>query len=300
MSKRKLDMVEKSDGIKTNLFNTLDHCKEECSDTLFIKTHMITSIHKILESIKDNVIVNIEFDRNGIHFFSLYHSKTVCVKSLIGLDMFSEFKCDKRICTSLNLNDFAKKVATMNKLKIKVLTFQCDGDDINLTGINDKGPPVKICFKAINSEFETLDLDCVYNSPLRVKSADFAKQLESMPSIFTMYVDMSLCQLVLYGTENNSTTIVPMDISSENMERIKLHPEVSNYRASFVKNNLNAIIKTSKLSEYMSLGLSNDCPLHVDCIISESINMKTENNSNISMFFSPRITDDDDLETSTY
>lgn len=262
-------------------------------DQLYLVTPLVSTIYKMIDAIKDNVITNVKFNNRGMHLFSLYNSKTVCVQMTIGLSMFSEFKCDNEITTALNLSTLAKKLSAITKIKSKRLIFTiCDGD-ISLKGECDSGPDINISFRSVNSEFDNLELDCKYNVPLVVNAVDFAKQIESMPSMFVISVDINKKVLIMEGDDNCTTTKVPMKISDDIVDQIRLHDDVKNYRASFLKSNLIPVLKLAKLTDCMILGLSSNAPLSVICTVSESYNQSRSEDSRIEMFISPRIDEDE-------
>ena len=266
-------------------------------DAFRMTTHMVKVIASVSECFKDNVMANIKFDMDGIHIFALYHSKTVCISTYLGKDLFTDFLCEKEVYTSLNLMVFAKKIANLQKFKIQKLTFENKDSDLVLTGQTDGEPPAHVQLKSLSCDVEELDLnDFEYRVPIRLMSAEFAKLIDCMPPTFTIKMDADNGHLVFIGNEDHSITKLPMRLDKEVVEKIRAYPAVENYSATFVKANLGAILKGVKLSEYVIVAFSQDSPLFVRYILNESSDLNPDNNSRVSMYFSPKLNEDLDEE----
>ena len=157
---------------------------------------MVKVIAQISDCFKDNVVANLRFCDDGVNIFALYHSKTVCISTHIGRDMFSEFMCEKEVYVSLNLMILAKKISNLQKFKIQKLTFENQDQDLVLIGQTDNGPPARIRLKALTSDVEELDLDFEYSISIRFLSVEFAKQIECMPASFTIRMNCEQGELV--------------------------------------------------------------------------------------------------------
>lgn len=262
-------------------------------DAFKMTTHMVKIISQISDCFKDNVMANLQFDSLGINIFSLHHARTVCVSTHLGRDLFSDFNCEKEVFVSLNLMVFAKKISNLQKFKVQNLTFQNQNEDLVLTGQTDSEPAACIRLKSLTSDVEELDLsDFDYDVPIRLLSAEFSKQIDCMPPTFSIHMDVGCEQLVFSGNEDHSVTTLPMRLDKNIIEKIKKFPDVMNYHATFIKANLSAILKGSKLSEYVVVAFSLDSPLFVRYIINESADLNPDNNSRVSMYFSPKLNDD--------
>lgn len=268
------------------------------NDSFKMTTHMVKIISHVTECFKDNIIANLKFNMNGIDIFGLYHSKTVCISTHLGKDLFTDFSCEKEVYTSLNLMVFSKKIASLQKFKIQQLTFETKNEDLMLIGHTDGEPPASIKLKSLTTECEELDLNGFsYDVLIRLQSSEFSKQIDCMPSGgFTIHIDTKHGCLVFTGDDDHSTTELKMKLDKEVIDNIKLYPAVTNYRAAFVKANIGAITKGAKLSEFVIVGFSQDAPLFVRYVLNESSNLNPEHNSSVSMYFSPKLNDELEFE----
>lgn len=270
-------------------------------DTFKMTTFMGKLISQITDCIKGDVTAQLKFDQNGINIFSFHHSKTVCFNTRLGRDLFSSFECDIEVFASINLKVLAEKMAILQKLK-RTLTFENDDGDLVLTGYIDGQPPAKIKLKPLHTESaEELDLDgYTYNVPVRIRSDEFSKLIDCMPQTFSIRMDCEHGELVFLGNEDHSTTRLPMKLEQDVVDKIKKYPEIKNYNATFAKANLGGILKGAKLSEYVIVAFQDDpdrhLPLFVRYILNESADHNPDNNSQISMYFCPKIEDDMDDE----
>jgi hypothetical protein len=267
------------------------------NDSFRMTTHMVKVVTQASDCFKDNVVANLQFDSNGINIFALYHSKTVCITTQFGRDLFSEFSCEKEVHTSLNLLHLSKKIAILQKFKIQKLTFASLDDDLVLMGDNDNEPAGSIRMKSLTSDVEELDLsDFQYNVPIRLLSSDFSRLIDCMPATFHIKMDIEKGHLVFMGSEDHSVTRLPMKLDFEVLQRIKKYPDVADFQASFNKANLSAIMKGSKLSEFVIVAFSRDSPLFVQYVLNESSDLNPDNNSKVSMYFSPKLSEELDEE----
>ena len=262
-------------------------------DAFKMTTHMVKVISQVSDCFKDNVMANLQFDSEGINIFSLHHARTVCISTHLGRDLFSDFSCEKEVYTSLNLIVLAKKIANLQKFKIQKLTFENKNEDLVLTGQTDGEPPARIRLKSLTSDVEELDLtEFDYSVPIRLLSSEFAKQIDCMPATFTIRMDSDNGHLVFLGNEDHSVTRLPMRLDTEVVEKIQKFPDVKDYHATFLKANLSAILKGAKLSEYVVVAFSQDSPLFVRYLLNESADLNPDNNSRVSMYFSPKLNED--------
>lgn len=278
--------------IKTNELG-ISRAFDPEQDAFKMTTHMIKIITQVFECSKDNVVANVKFDTTGVTIFALYHSKTVCINTHLGKDLFSKLVCEREVHTSLNLSVLAKKISNLQKFKIQTLTFESQGDDLVLTGRPETGPQAKIHLKSLSSDVEELDLcDFKYSVPIRLSASEFAKRVECMPATFTIHMDTELGCLVFIGDEDHSTTTLTIELDAQVLEEVKKHPDVRNYRATFVKANISSITKGHRLSEYVVVAMSQDSPLFVRYVVNESSDLCPEHDSKVEMYFSPKLNDD--------
>jgi proliferating cell nuclear antigen PCNA len=265
------------------------------NDAFKMTTHMLKVISGVADCFKDNVMANFRFDSEGVSIFSMHHARTVCITTHLGMDLFTDFSCEKEVYTSVNLNVFAKKVEILNKYKIQKLTFENKNEDLVLTGQGDSKPTASVRLKALTSDVEEVDIsEFHYDVPFRLQSAEFSKIIDCMPGTFTIRMDVENGHLVFVGNEDHSVTILPMHIDPEVIEKIKQFDDVRNYQATFVKSNISAIGRGCKLSEYVVVAFNQENPLFVRYILNESADLNPDNNSSISMYFSPKLNDDID------
>ena len=78
--------------------------------------------------------------------------------------------------------------------------------------------------------------------------------------------------------------------------KIQQHADVRDYRATFLKANIGAILKGAKIAEYVIVAFTQDSPLFVRYIINESSDMDPDQNSRVTMWFAPKLNDDLDFE----
>jgi len=266
-------------------------------DAFQMTTHMVKLMSQVTDCFKDNVIANLQFDPGGIHLFSLHHARTVCISTFLGRDLFSTFRCEREVCTTLNLVVLAKKIAILQKFRIQKLIFANKGDDLVLAGQRDAEAPAEIRLKSLTSEVEELDLSAFkFDVVFRLISADLAKLIDCMPPVFSIEVNIDQGGLVFSGHDDHSVTRLSLRLDKNILLEIARFENVKNYKSTFIKANLSAIGKGAKLSEFAQVGLSSDSPLFVRYVLNESSDLDAKKNSSISMYFSPKLDDDIDEE----
>ncbi len=269
----------------TQLYDT--RVFDPTKDAFTMTTNMVKLLINLFDCFKDNIVANFVFDEHGINIFALYHSKTVAITTQIGRDLFSDFRCEKEVYTSLSLSLIAKKFQILQKCKIHTLTFSSIEDDIAITGTAENGSPVDIRLKSLTADTEILDLsDFEYPVCIRVKSTDFARIYECMPSVFSITISIGNKSLVFVGDEDLSTTKLYIPLDDSTIDKIKEQSSLINYKCSFLKLNLKPIVSGSKLSEFVIIGLAPESPLFVRYTIDSNIN--PQNISQVSMYFSPK------------
>jgi hypothetical protein len=246
-------------------------------------------LNTVAECLRDNVLGNFQFDSHGASVHSLHHLKTVFIHTTLGSALFSEFACDDKVRTSVNLSVFAKKLASMQKFKLQKLAMESDSDSLVLKGYTEHKAPIVVSMHAMEQEFETDDIlhkmvDLDYPVTFRLLSTELAMHIELMPSYFTIYFDSRTDSLVFTGKEDHSATTVPMRLDREVASAIRQHPKVANFKGTFDKSHLGAVGKGVKVSEYVVIGFQGEQPLHVRYVLGDMVD-----GSSISMYFAPQI-----------
>lgn len=278
----------------TNRSITYDNFDPQ-KDTFVFTTNMMKLLTTVVDCFKDNVTSNIRFTTKGMNIFALYACKTVCINAHLGADIFSNIQCEKDILIALNVVLFGKKLNTIYKFKIDRLTLTNSGDDLMLKGDSNNSQPINILMKSIIADVEELDLnEFKYDIYIRIPTSDFVKQLECMSGIFTIRLDITRGEIVLIDNDELSTTKVSIVLDKETKMKLQCKELCTNYECTFMKNNMTCIIRGQKLSEYITLGLSNELPLFVSYTIGEYQPENTQ--SSIDMYFSPRIDNTSDME----
>lgn len=268
-------------------------------DGFKMTTTMVKVIVQVAECFKEDISANVQFGPKGITIFALYHGKTVCISTKLGRDLFSDFYCPKEVNVSLNLVVLAKKLSNLHKCKVQQLTFENDDDNLVLVGqLAENDPPARIMLKSeVASDVDELDLgDIDYAVPIRLVASEFAKQIECMPATFTIHMDAVRGNLVFKGDEDQSTTTLSLRLEQDVLTKIQQHADVRDYRATFLKANIGAILKGAKIAEYVIVAFTQDSPLFVRYIINESSDMDPDQNSRVTMWFAPKLNDDLDFE----
>lgn len=264
-------------------------------DSFYMKTNMVKLITQLADCFKDNVVANIKFDHTGINIFALYHCKTVCVNTHIGTDLFTDIFCEKDVYIALNLLVLTKKISMLQKFKVPEIIFRNKGGDLFITGERN-GSPANILIKGLVYDPEELDVgDFKYPSPIRIKSHDFSRMIDCMPSDFNISLNIKDKYILFKGDDDCSIIELQIKLDDDVIRRVSQHKEVRDYNASFVKQNLVAIVKGSKLSEYVIVGFNQNAPLYISYTISDE-NFETKKCSKVEMYFSPKFCDDIEFE----
>lgn len=265
-------------------------------DGFRMTTHMVKLICQLSDCFKDNVVANIKFNSTGITIFALYHCKTVCINTHIGADLFTEIFCDKDVHIALNLMVLTKKISLLQKFKVPNITFHNEEDDLMISGERN-GSPANVRLKGLVYEPEELDIsEFEYNVPIRLKSSEFAKLIDCMPAVFSISLQIEKKVILFTGDDDSSVTKLQLKLDDDVIIPLKTFPEVCQYHSFFVKQNLMAIVKGAKLSEYVIVGLSKNAPLFVSYTLNESSKLDVSDRSKVNMYFSPKFCEDIEYE----
>ena len=264
------------------------------SDSFKLTTQMTKKTVDVFDLFKDNVDCNIKISKSGLDMFALFYDKTVYITIRLGKTVFSEVECPTNVMYCVNLNVFAKKISTLNRFKPRRLVFGNEGTDLMVTGYPDAQAPGKIVINSLASLVEELNTDMFqYDVVVRTSSEDLARVVDAMPSVFNLSVDTDEKALVFNGSDDLSSIFLALRLSDEVVDTIKQNPDMQNYKASFLKTNLTPLIRASKLSLFVFLGLSKKCPLFATYTITESCDLNPNHDSRVHMYFSPK-TDETD------
>ena len=246
----------------------------------------------------NNIDGNFTFNDTGIKIWSLPSAQTVCIIVRLGPNMFSEFTCSKEVCTTINLNVFFQKIWTLQKMKAQKLTFRNAGQDLELVGYSDNQPKSVICLKPLDNADEDVDGIAAMKYPVLVQlnAAELNRLIDGMPTVFTISIDFDDGCLVFTGVEDSSTTKLAMRLEENVIDTLHNCKASKGYRASFLKSSLACLTKAAKLSDCVNVGFVNDAPLFLQYTINESSDFKKERESNITIYVSAKINDDEEYE----
>lgn len=263
-------------------------------DRFHISTHMVKMFSYILDCMKDKVVGMIRFGPGGMNIFALYSSRTVCVSTSIGKELFSTFECSNDVHMSVDLQVFAKKLNGMQRFKIEKLTFKNFHDELLVTGESENQSPSEIQIRSLIPEFEELDVESVsYKVSICVRTSELIRHIDYMPPLFSISIEDNCSHIVFTGKEIQCTTRSKMYLEPEIQEEVRKYPAVKNYSGTFIKSNLSPIVRGSKLSEHVLISLSDGMPLFVRYMLNEKAGGDRSNESYVSMYFSPRLEEDE-------
>lgn len=264
-------------------------------DSFYMKTNMVKLITQLADCFKDNVVANVKFDNTGINIFALYHCKTVCINTHIGTDLFVDICCEKDIYIAMNLMVLSKKISLLQKFKVPEITFKNKDGDLSISG-NRNGSPANILIKGLIYDPEELDVgEFQYDVPIRVKSCELAKLIDCMPTDFSISLKLKEKHILFTGDDDSTITELQLKLEDDVVNRLNKYKSIRGYKASFVKQNVMAIVKGSKLCDYVIVGLNQNAPLFISYTISDD-NFDPKRRSQVDMYFSPKFSDDIEFE----
>ena len=259
------------------------------SDSFHLSTQMTKKIVDVFDAFKENTECNLKISKTGIDVLALLYDKTVYVSIRLGKSIYSENQCPTNIAFSVNLNILAKRLSVLNRFKPRRFVFGNKGTDLIITGFPDNQAPGKVVINTLSTTIEELDVSLFkYEVSIRTSSEELARILDAMSPIFQLYVDMEEKALVFHGSDDLSSTVLALRISEEAIQKIQTTPSMQNYKASFLKANLMPLVRASKLSAFVSLGLHNKNPLYASYTITESCDLLTQHDSRVQLYFSPK------------
>jgi hypothetical protein len=234
----------------------------------------------------------LDFSVNGLELRAMYNDKTVYVVVHFGKTVFSELSCscDKPVPFCVNLNTLAKKMNIIKKFKPKKITFERNDNLLIVKGITELRAPSTITLNSIVDGVQDLKTGLFqYDTLIRISSDELKDTIESMPSEFTIRFDTENKCLQFEGSDDLSSVSLSVGLSDDMVTQARMFESVLGYRACFLKSALGHLIRASKLSAFVSLGLKSDQPLFATYTITESCDLKTANNSVANLYFSPKI-----------
>lgn len=259
------------------------------TDSFHLATQMTKRIVEVFELFKDNVECNLKFTASGLDVLALYYDKTVYVSIHFGKSAFSEVRCPSQVLACFNLSVLSKKLSTLNKFKPRKLQFENTGTDLSITGFPEATAPGTVVIHSLASVIDELDTGSFkYELLIRVASDELAKTLEAMPPIFTISMDHNLSALSFFGEDDLSSIRLSLQLSAPVVQKVAQCTSMSSYKACFLKSNIIPVIRSSKLAAFVSLGLSDGCPLFVCYNITDSCDLNPQSDSKVCLYFAPK------------
>jgi hypothetical protein len=259
------------------------------SDSFHMSTQMTKKIVDVFEVFKENTECNFKISKTGIDVISLFCDKTVYVCIRLGKTIYSELNCPTNVAYCVNLSILAKRLSMLNRFKPRRFVFGNKGVDLMISGFPDNQAAGRIVINSLSSLVEELDTSIFkYDVTIRTSAEELARVIDAMPATFSLNLDVEEKALVFHGTDELSSTFLTLRVSSEALDSISKSTTVQNYKASFLKNNLMSLVRASKLSSFVVLGLHNKNPLFASYIITESCDLNPQHDSRVCLYFSPK------------
>lgn len=281
---------EKKVRMQTRPLDTIEY--NEDRDGFFLVTEMtkyINTIYSLFDLWKSNVEANVHITTEGMKLFTYYSDKTVVLSATLGIDLFSEYKCEREITFCVNLAVFAKNISTLQKFKPQKLTFSDADMALKVMGYPENAAPGEVVISSLPDALEELNTDVFnYDVFIRVSAQEFGKYVDSMPAVFSLRMDCDKKCLTFEGKDTQSRICLRLKIDDDIISEILGFPNVVNYKAVFLKSCLTPIVKSTKLSDFAIIAFDSSHPLFVRYNLHESADMKPENNSQVSMYFAPK------------
>jgi hypothetical protein len=261
-------------------------------------TQMTKRLIDVFDLFKDNVECNLEFSENGLDFRALYSDRTVYISVHFDRTVFSDLNCsgEKKAPFCVNLGTLAKKMGILKKFKPQKLTFERNDNQLVVKGFTEKRAPSKITMNSLVDGVHELNTSSfTYDTLLRISSEELKDTIESMPSIFTIRFDVDNKCLQFDGSDDVSSVSLSVGLSTDAFKEALRFDSVLTYRACFLKSALVYLVRATKLSAFVTLGLKKEQPLYASYVITESCDTKTTNYSVANLYFSPKLEEDSDL-----
>ena len=249
------------------------------------------------------VVGRLQFSNKGLDLSASYNVGTAHIITHLGKEMFASFDCDKDISISLNLQILYKKLHMIYTLDVDSITFQNDGDDLQLIGLGSNNERKgDIIFKGLQHE-TTADFDLrllTYDMYITMPSKDFSTHIQNMPDEFALEMDTAQGGLLFTGEEIHTQTRLLLPLSGDVLATVKQHPSVCKYKESFSKFNLSAVKQANnKLNGNVVVGFgAAGMPLFVRYILDDS-GADPAQRSQVSIYTSVKCSDnlsDDDYD----
>ena len=279
-------------NIRTVNINVKGEDFETKTNSFYIATQMVRRLVSIFEIMKEEVDCNLKVSNDGLDMFTLYSDKTVAIFVHFDRDIFSEFdvRGEAPVVMCLNLSVLAKKLTVLQKFKPQKISLSICDHKLNLAGYNDEGNCGTVSLDSISTLIDDLDTENFqYQVLIALSSARLQKSLDCMPAIFSIHMDCTNNNIRFEGKEEMSKTTLCIPLGGDVIDEVKKHPSIASYSGVFHKLYLAPLIKSCKLSKYVTIGLHQEAPLFCRITIVDSIG--TEDDSSVSMYFAPRFGD---------
>ncbi len=277
-------------GLKTQPL-TVTHSGQTNRTDFHMTTQMVKRLTHIFDTFKENVDCNLEFLPKGIQLFALYSGTTACVFIKLQKNLFSEYKCERNTVVCLNFGVLAKKLTTLYKFRPRTLEFSnLGGSQLVLGAVPDNRKPIKITLDSLEILLEALDVkEFKYDLLLKVKSTELANLLEAMSSQLSIQMDCDSHSLIFESRDDTSISEMSLPLDPETADKCKKYPQLRSYKQNFLKSNLAPLIRSTKLTTHVLIGLHMNYPLYATFTLSEYFDQNGPDNSEVCMYFSPMV-----------
>lgn len=239
---------------------------------------------------------SVKFMPTCIEFFCLDCSKTTGIRARISKQDFNKYLCSSIVHTSLNFTTFSKCLGNVQLHKPATITIKSDQGDLRIVGKMDDG---RVCIeqriKALSDDVEEPDFDKLqYDAPVTLDSVKVARAIKCMPATFVISFDGEKGCIRLKGESNQGEVNVPIYFDNDSLVRkLKKNDEIKDYSSTFTKNKLDTLVKATKMSNQVTLGMRTDYPLFARFQITDPIEAENgdEEGSKIDLFFAETISE---------
>ena len=242
--------------------------------------------------------ITIKCSHHGMALFTTAKTKQVYAEAYLLVDVWDDMKCTGSYEGSFLLCNLSKRLNKTYKQMATSLCFEGGLHGSLVCTIEDYKRSTLGFTEFISDEKLQQPIQSVANyTPLfRINTQDLLIALESMPSMFTLSLNVTEGLLMFEGKEKYATTSSSISIDRKSMAALRQCVKLYTYSELCCKKSFQQVLRACRLYNYMYLGVSPGAPMMFKFLLNEAIEpTQNQPNSNCCIFISPHVTNLDSL-----